>query len=190
MNPSPAPVFGGALLAGGRSTRMGQDKAGVLFEGRPLWDLQLARLRLLAPCELFISGRPDGPFANAGVEIVPDPIPDLGPLGGIAAILARATSPLVLVLAIDLPAMTVDFLTKLVKTGHAVIPENGRRFEPLAAVYPKSALPIAERLLRENDRSLQRFGRELIGGGLAQPLPISEAELSLFRNVNRPEDLN
>jgi molybdopterin-guanine dinucleotide biosynthesis protein A len=187
LKPTPSPTFDAALLAGGRSTRMGRDKAEVVVGGLPLWQLQLVKLRTLAPCELFISGRLDGPYANASVEIVPDRTPGFGPLAGIAAVLERATTSLVLVLAVDLPAMTPAFLVRL--TERATIPRHGDNFEPLAAVYPKAALPIAERILGEEDRSLQRFARELIEKGIVRPLDIGEHELPLFRNVNRPEDL-
>ena len=183
------PNFAAVLLAGGRSTRMGRDKAALIIDGQPLWQRQLATLRALAPRELFISGRRDGPYAGAGVEIIEDAIPGLGPLGGIAAALRRAQSPLVLVLAIDLPAMTPDFLNTLLQETRAIIPQNARYFEPLAAVYPKSALPIAEELLREDDRSMQHFVRRLIDGGLAQARVVNAAEIPRFQNVNQIADL-
>src|SRR5688500_16588132 len=96
-----SPNFAAVLLAGGRSTRMGFDKATLVIDGQPLWQRQLATLRALHPHELFISGRLDGPYGGAGVEIIEDDVADLGPLGGIASILRRAESELVLILAID-----------------------------------------------------------------------------------------
>lgn len=187
--PIASPNFAAVLLAGGRSTRMGRDKAGLRIGGQFLWERQLATLQALAPREIFISGRCDGPYAGAGVEIVEDAIPGLGPLGGIAAALSRAESPLVLVLAIDLPAMTSAFLAALLREGRAIIPQSAAHFEPLAAVYPKSALFIAEELLREEDRSMQRFVRRVIDAGLGRSRPLSEVETSLFTNLNRAEDL-
>lgn len=187
--PTANPNFAAVLLAGGRSTRMGRDKATIIMDGQPLWQRQLATLRVLNPTELFISGRRDGPYAGAGIEIVEDAIAGLGPLAGIAAALHRAESPLVLVLAIDLPAMNPEFLAALLQEARATIPRNARYFEPLAAVYSKSALPIAEELLREDDRSMQRFICRLIEAGLAQARSISENELRFFQNVNLPSDL-
>ena len=55
-NVFPTP-FAAVLLAGGGSTRMGRDKAGLIVGSQTLWDLQLAKLRALDPAELFISGR-------------------------------------------------------------------------------------------------------------------------------------
>ena len=183
------PNFAAVLLAGGRSTRMGRDKAALVIDGQPLWQRQLATLRALAPSELFISGRRDGPYADAGVEIIEDATPGLGPLGGIAAALRRAESPRVLVLAIDLPAMTADFLATLLREGDSTMPQSADCFEPLSAVYPKAALPIAEESLREDDRSMQRFVRRLVASDLVRARMLTAAESAFFRNVNAPRDL-
>jgi molybdopterin-guanine dinucleotide biosynthesis protein A len=181
--------FAAVLLAGGRSTRMGRDKAALVVEGQPLWRRQLAILRALDPRELFISGPSDGPYAEAGVAIVEDTIPGLGPLGGIAAVLERIASPRVVVLAIDLPAMTPDYLAGLLREETPLVPERSGFFEPLAAAYPKTAQPVAAKFLGETDRSLQRFVRELIARGLVTTRLVTSAEDFLFRNINAPGDL-
>lgn len=183
------PPFSAVLLAGGRSTRMGRDKAGLVIAGTPLWQIQIEKLRVLGPAGLFISGRRGGPYEGSGVEIVEDAIPGLGPLGGIAAALTRAQTPRVLVLAIDLPAITPEFLAALLRTETAVVPRDADAFEPLAAIYPKSALTIAEEMLREEDRSMQRFVRRLIDAQLAQARMLSADETRLFKNLNQPGDL-
>jgi len=191
--PNPAvtanPNFAALLLAGGRSTRMGTDKAALHLDDAPLWQRQLATLRALAPAELYISGRRDGPFAAAGVEIIEDLVSDLGPLGGFAAAFARIEAPRVLVLAIDLPLITPDFLRTLLAEPGGVIPQRGDFFEPLAALYPRTAAPLAHTALQRADRSMQRFCRELIAAGFAQPHPLTAAETLLFRNLNEPADL-
>jgi molybdopterin-guanine dinucleotide biosynthesis protein A len=181
------------LLAGGRSTRMGRDKAGLIVDGQPLWQRQLGELRALNPAELFISGRPDGPYAGAGVEIVTDAVPGLGPLAGIAAALQRTTLPLLLVLAIDLPRISRGLLATLVaaarQSGAGVVPQSERCFEPLAAVYPRTALPAAQACLGGSDRSLQHFVRRLIDAGLVSAWPVEPHWHDELRNVNTPDDL-
>lgn len=194
VDTTPPPPFTAVLLAGGKSTRMGRDKAGVLIHGQPLWQRQLATLRALLPHELFISGKPDGPYASAGVEILADNFPGLGPLAGVEAALRRARHPLVLVLAVDLPAMTADFLSILVRHAAAsatgCVPVDDRGFQPLAAVYPRTCLPLAESCLRETDRSMQRFVRLAVEGGLVGVRELRIGERPLFKNINQPGDLS
>ena len=77
------------LLAGGKSHRMGQDKATILFRGAPLWQHQLDLLRKLEPGKIFVSARTDPAWRAMDVEFVPDAQPSRGPLSGIAAALSR-----------------------------------------------------------------------------------------------------
>ena len=187
------PPFTAVLLAGGKSTRMGRDKAGVPVGGQPLWQRQLTTLRAVQPHELFISGKSDGPYAGAGVEIVADNFPGLGPLAGLEAALRRASHPLVLVLAIDLPAMTTDFLSGLVhaaaNSATGCVPRDDRWFEPLAAVYPRACLTLAEACLRDADHSMQRFVRLAAEQGFMRVCELMDSERALFKNLNEPGDL-
>lgn len=190
---APPADFTAVLLAGGESRRMGRDKAGVLFEGEPLWRRQLATLRATAPAEVLISGRADGPYAHASLEIVEDDTPGRGPLAGVVAAMRRLRCERLLVLAIDLPAMQAEFLASLLaraaSDGGGVVPVDGTRVEPLAAVYPRAALPLAERCLAGSDHSMQHFVRLAHRQGLVVFRPITDAERPLFRNVNSPSDL-
>lgn len=230
------------LLAGGKSSRMGRDKSALPVNGEPLWQHQLAVLRATEPAELFISGKSDGPYADCGVEILADEIPDCGPLGGIATALRRCTSDFLLVLAVDMPAMTATFLRTLLdesqRTAKGIIPSvaaDGRRrradpkrgtrsakrgkenpasdnffefrvpssafessrllpsaatnIEPLAAVYPRAALALADECLRAGEFKLETFVRKLESAQLAVILSVTEKETPFFTNWNAPEDL-
>ena len=190
---------------------MGRDKSALPVRGEPLWQHQLAILRATDPAELFISGKSDGPYANCGVEILADGFPDCGPLGGIATALRRCTSDRLLVLAVDMPAMTAAFLRTLLEHSQrakmAVVPSvaaDGRRracisppmgardqptLEPLAAVYPRTALAIAEECLRAGERKLETFIRTLEAQGLAIIRPVEARDAALFTNWNKPEDV-
>ena len=179
--------FSAVLLAGGRSTRMGQDKAGLVFDGEPLWQRQLATLRETKPGELFISGQSTGPYRDAGLPIVGDDTPGLGPLGGLAAALRHARHSQLLVLAVDLPMMTARFLSELAARG-PVVPRTADWFEPLAAVYPRLCLPLVEECLGQSDRSMQCFLRLAVARRLVNIRELSREELPLFRNLNSPAD--
>ena len=188
------------LLAGGKSSRMGRDKSALLVNGRPLWERQLEVLRATDPAELFISGKTGGPYAGSGIEILADEFPDAGPLAGIASALRRCGSEWLLVLAVDMPAMTADFLRILLdearSTAAGVVPSapadrdtGGRGLEPLAAVYPRVALRFAEDCLRSGERKMEAFIRLLESQGLVAVRPAEPDASRLFRNWNTPGDL-
>jgi molybdopterin-guanine dinucleotide biosynthesis protein A len=197
------------LLAGGESSRMGRDKSALPVRGEPLWQHQLAILRATDPAELFISGKSDGPYAGCGVEILADEFPGCGPLGGIATALRRCRSDCLLVLAVDMPAMSAAFLRTLIvqsrrhETGivpsvaavaerQAGIPRRGgslARMEPLAAIYLRAALAVAVECLRVGERKLETFVRTLAVQNLAVIRPVEADEAALFANWNSPGDV-
>ena len=171
---------------------MGRDKAGVIVDGGMLWERQLATLRGTGPAEVFISGKPDGPYAGTEWEIVTDREPSRGPLSGIEAALQRSSHPFLLVLAIDLPAMTSEFLSRLIaevrRTGTGVVPRRAEWFEPLAAVYPRACLSLVQDCLRGEDYSMRSFVRRALELQLLSPLEINDEDAALFQNVNTPAD--
>ena len=186
------------LLAGGKSSRMGRDKSALPVNGEPLWQHQLATLRATNPAELFISGKSDGPYADCGVEILADEFPDCGPLGGIATALHRCKGDRILVLAVDMPAMTAEFLRSLLDESHrtamGIVPSaamnaNVRHLEPLAAIYLRAASAVADRCLRTGERKLETFVRCLEAQGLVTIRPVAAGEAALFSNWNKPDDV-
>jgi molybdopterin-guanine dinucleotide biosynthesis protein A len=163
------------LLAGGKSSRMGRDKALLELGGRPLWQHQLDTLRQLSPDQLLLSG----------------PSRDAGPLAGIAAALRQSTSSLLVVLAVDLPSMTADFLRSLLaqcEKGRGIVPSSRERFEPLAAVYPSSCASLAADALRRGEFSVQDFVQRALDQRYLHEREISPNEKWLFQNLNKPDD--
>ena len=185
----------GVVLTGGKSSRMGRDKATLEIAGERLLDRQL-RLLSAAGCQerLVSVARPDAALhlPSPGLRAIGDRFPEAGPLAGLERSLAVAEHELLLALAVDLPAMTAEFLrTLLARTtpGCGVVPVIGDRFEPLAAVYPRPAHAEAERRLTSGELALQPFVRAGLAAGWLRPYPVNEAEERLFTNWNRPEDL-
>ena len=171
---------------------MGTDKAFVGVGGVPLWRRQLQTLEDLSPQEIFLAGPPHPEWQEADCIIIPDAGPNAGPLAGIVAALQRCSAPLLLVIAIDLPNITTDYLRQLLdwcasETG--VAPASPDRFEPLAAVYPRRALPLAQSCLASRELSLQRFAARCVAEGLIVQKEITPDERPLFLNMNTPEDL-
>jgi molybdenum cofactor guanylyltransferase len=133
----------GVILAGGASTRMGADKAGVEVAGRTMF--QWVRDRLLHVCDaVVVAGRPEG---LSGVPGLADPSPDrLGPLAGLAAALEWVDRGHVLLVATDQPWIREETLRALIDRAQdlAVVPvdHDGIR-QTTCALYPTSMLPVA-----------------------------------------------
>src|SRR5882672_7158894 len=105
--------FSAVILAGGKSARMGCDKAFVELDGHTLLARQIQLVRAAGAMEVFISGQPGVNYSEFGCPVLTDRFHDAGPLAGIHSALAATDSLLLLVLAVDLPGMTADFLQKL-----------------------------------------------------------------------------
>src|ERR1035438_2296631 len=149
------PSRGGFLLAGGKSTRMGTDKAFLEFGGQTLVDRALTVMA--AVCDsVTIVGDP-AKFAQYGSSkygpVVADVFPGCGPLGGIHAALAHSTAELNLILAVDMPLVSAELLAFLFaaaeNTGATInVPRTSKGLQPLCAVYRREFLTVAEQALR------------------------------------------
>jgi molybdenum cofactor guanylyltransferase len=189
----PPPVsLAAAVLAGGRSSRMGRDKA-LLSAGAGRWvDRQLALVRALQPCELLLSAGETADYGCAGVRIVRDAHRDAGPLGGIEAVLAAATASHVLIVAVDLPQLDASLLRVLrapVAPGTGAVAWNGGRWEPLVGIYPREALASARERLRTRRLALWPWVEHLHETGLVRRVEVPPALRGQLRNINTPEEL-
>ena len=181
------------LLAGGESRRMGTDKATFPFRGKPLWQIQLETLRRLRPAEIFLSVRTDPSWRPRDVQFIADVPPSRGPLSGIAASLVNIRTAHLLVLAIDMPFMTENYLRSIcdaMEPGRGVIANINNRAEPLAAVYPREAEIDFRTALAGADFSLQNLVRHLVRSGKLREISVTKEERRLFRNVNNTADVD
>ncbi len=179
------------LLAGGQSTRMGRDKATLDWRGRPLWAWQLEKLRALTS-DIFVSTRSDVPWRPPGVKSVIDESPSRGPLSGLTAALAAMDTDRLLVLAVDMPFITLSNLKQLcdsAEPGIGAVPVVNGRVEPLAAVYPRSAASTFAAALNRTDHSVQGVVRQLTALDLVRQIRIADTAADFFRSVNCPSDL-
>ncbi|HEY9248839.1 MAG TPA: NTP transferase domain-containing protein, partial [Rariglobus sp.] len=150
-------------------------------------------LRGLGITDLILSGRAGTDYARIlpDARVVTDPVADAGPLAGLAAVLAAARHPWVLVLAVDLPCMSAAYLQNLLRCGNGlagVAPHGPHGYEPLAALYPQNILPRVENALAERRWGLQGLLQGLIQDATIKALEINQADLALFANWNTPED--
>lgn len=179
------------LLAGGQSRRMGQDKVFLKIDGEPLWLRQTHKLEQVAE-EILISVRDASSPIESPHRKVFDPPGARGPLAGLASALRFASHPHLLVLAVDLPAMTSDYLLSLaaiITATTGVVPTAEGFFQGTAAIYPKEILPHVESALTSDDLSFQGLIRKAIAGNLMTTVEVSSDELPLFANWNTPDFL-
>lgn len=182
----PGIPWAGFVLAGGSSSRMGRDKAGLPFRGRKLIE-HIAAAVAEAAGSVTLIGPPER-YRELGFPVVPDRRPGLGPLGGIHTALSVSTAAWNLIAACDLPAISVDFLRDLkiaaeASEGDCLIPAGpSGRLEPLCAAYHSRC--------REAIGAALERGVRKVTDGLAG-LRISTwnvRESSWFQNVNTPEE--
>jgi molybdopterin-guanine dinucleotide biosynthesis protein A len=143
----------------------------------------------LHPDRLLISGPARKEWEEC--EVVSDEVADAGPLAGVSAALRTCATPLLVVLAIDLPLMTAEYLSSLLAISgseQGVVPVSFRGPEPLAAIYPLGTLPLAQATLESGDYSMRGFVAKASAHGLLRSQPIAPNELKLFTNLNTVSD--
>ena len=201
----------GFVLAGGRSTRMGQDKALLPLGGRALLEIALDKLRILplAAAPRIVAVRSD---LSSHAAVIADLQPGCGPLSGIEAALAASARPLNVFLPVDMPLLPVHFLLWMLQraetTGAVMtVPRMNGRPQPLCAVYHRDLLGHITASLRAGDykvmpvmtaaaglhsssRPIDIFDVELVSSANSELLALSPLPPHRwFHNCNTPEDM-
>jgi molybdopterin-guanine dinucleotide biosynthesis protein A len=179
----------GFILAGGKSSRMGDDKAFLKLGDKTLLDI--ARALVLEVCA---SVRVVGDRGRFGPDAIEDIFPESGPLGGIHAALSATKSDLNLVVAVDTPFLEPKFLRWMLHraaTTHSIVtvPRVTSGFQPLCAVYRKSFKGFAEDALKNGRFKIDPLYAKV------RTCPITTAELNqlafdsrMFDNLNTRAD--
>ncbi|MFQ5657831.1 MAG: molybdenum cofactor guanylyltransferase [Candidatus Methylomirabilales bacterium] len=183
-------MISGVILAGGKSTRMGRNKAVLEIGGKRLIDRLVDGLQGIFPEVIIVANTP-GLYDYLGVRVVPDLIPGKGSLGGIYTAAAEASHPWAYVMACDMPFFNsplIRYLASLTTDWDAVVPYTDD-WEPLYALYAKACLPAMERLVRSDDLKISRFFPSVRVRRVdrAEIRPYDPQGLSLF-NMNTPEE--
>lgn len=179
------------VLAGGRSRRMGRDKAFLEFNGVRLLERQIALARELAPAQILLSGRAGVAYGCPGIPVICDQRLDAGPLAAVEAVMGFAMTTHVMLLAVDLPALTSALLRhiwKCARSDRGVIPRTENGWEPLVAVYSRRSLARASPLLNGGERAMQAFIDQALRAGEIDAFDVPAPWRSQFANWNRPGD--
>lgn len=177
------------VLAGGRSSRMGSDKALLVLGQQNLLQLALEKARALGVWPVIVGARDK--YAQYG-EVIEDVIPGCGPLSGIHAALCATQTEFNLILSVDMPLMTAEFLRWLLQVARAsdemaIVPQAEGRNQPLCTVYKTAARDVVENALQLGEYKVNRLfallptrfvaESEWFGAGFSP---------NIFRNINTP----
>jgi molybdenum cofactor guanylyltransferase len=190
---APAADLAAFILAGGKSSRMGTDKAFVQFEGRTLLENALDLARSVTT-DVWVVGDPPK-FAAFG-PCVEDIFPGCGPLSGIHGALRGSSSDLNLIIAVDMPFLVTDLLVYLIararkSSATVTVPRSGRGLQPLCAIYRRAFVDAAESALQQGNYKIDALfandSTQVVG---EEELKGKDFSADIFRNLNTPEELS
>lgn len=191
---------GAIVLAGGRSTRMGRDKASLPFRGTTLLGRAITTLSTVVDRVVVVARRAQAlpaspPLPRAvPVDVAFDRVEDAGPVGGLVAGLEALDAELVYLSSCDVPWLRPTFVDAMFAEAAGVdvaLPEVEGRLHPLAGVYRRDAVLPAARAQLAAGRLRPVFLLESLPHRrvVAQRLRSVDPDLRSLENVNTQDDL-
>ncbi len=182
----------GIILAGGQSSRMGQDKGLLVLHGKPLVQHIIDALKPITSNIIIIANSDD--YKKFGYPVYNDIIKEKGPVGGIYTALSNSSSLNNIILSCDTPFISTDFLRFLVsksKKSLVTVPSFNNKIHPLIGVYKKTAICVFKKALEDGDPynfnlKLMRVNEHLN----CHIVNVDEKQFNeqLFFNINTPND--
>jgi len=182
------------IQAGGQSSRMGEDKALKFFLGRPLIQRVIDRMKPIAD-ELIVTTNRPAEYEFLGLRLVPDLKPGRGALGGLYTAIESATSPLVAVVACDMPFASpmlfegaLRFMVE--EDADIVIAKKDENYEPLHALYRReTCLPAIESAIDANQwKVISWFPQVKVRTLTPDEVKSFDPSGLCFWNLNTPEE--
>lgn len=172
------------ILAGGKSTRMKQDKALVKINDKTLLSHQIDKLSPIFD-KIIISANTN---YNCNLRIINDIDRDKGPIGGIYTVLQNINTEKAFIIAVDMPFVNEVIIKKLIDNSFyfdITIPIIDGKTEPTCAVYSKNCINTIKKQLADNNYRLTDF----ISISKTNYINFTKNNLDCFKNLNSPEDL-
>jgi molybdenum cofactor guanylyltransferase len=179
------------ITAGGRSSRMGTDKAWLELDGRPMIEHVIAAVAPLTKSVGIIANLPE--YERLGYPVFGDTHVGIGPLEAIRTALSNSSTSHVILVACDLPFVTTElfsFLLKNTEEHYVTVPIGpDGNLEPLCAVYHREALAAVNDLIEEGQRKVRLLFDRVPTRVIAfeEMAHLSESS-RFFENINTPED--
>ncbi|MDO8965143.1 MAG: molybdenum cofactor guanylyltransferase [Algoriphagus sp.] len=177
------------ILAGGKSSRMGEDKGLVILEGKPMISYLLETLQELELPVSIISN--ESRYEVFGVPVYPDLVKDKGPLGGIFTALCYSKSDNCLILSCDSPFLSKSIISNLLeraKSDTVLFGQQSGESHPFPGIYPVSVKMKLKRHLDLNLLKLQNFISEGVHQVILWDELLSDTEKAIV-NFNTPADI-
>ena len=181
-----------AILAGGSSSRFGQDKALIEIGGEALIERVASRLGKVTD-DLFVVGNGLSRFRHLGLRLVEDLVDGMGALGGIYTALDAAEHPRVFVAGCDMPFLDLNLIRYmfLLSPGYDVVmPYVRGEAEPMHAIYGKACILPIQELIRAGERRIIAFLPQVqVRDVRDDEIGIFDPQNRSFFNLNTPHDL-
>lgn len=187
----------GIVLAGGSSSRFGQDKALLPIGGKRAIEIAVDLLKSLFP-HLLISARTTSDYAFLGLPVISDLHPEAGPLAGLHAALHGSTTARNCVISCDLPLMHPDLIRHLVTSqrGHQIVLATAAgRLQFFPGLYDRSLLPLIEAMFARQpqpvtrNRSLSLYAlMEQAASAVIDVTTLPFYREAYYLNMNTPQD--
>ena len=179
----------GIILAGGKSKRMGTDKAFIKLNDKTLLEHSI---ELIQPfCNSLLISSNNLAHEKFGYKIILDKIPNCGPIGGIYSCLKKSETEWNFVISVDSAFIEPEFIKLLISEidkFDAVVPIHSKGKEPLIALYHKNCLFEIEKMIQSGDFKMHNL-LNVIETKVVDAQNRIDKYPNLFRNLNRPEDL-
>lgn len=188
--------FSAGILAGGKSRRMGRNKALLAWQDSIFLEHFIHMYEKIDSCsQIMVSVAEEDTYRRLFLEkqikncrLLSDVRQEYGPLEGLYRLLLAAENPWVFVSATDLPLLDAGFVEKLYAQRRegiwAVIPRTGERVHPLCGLYSRQVLPVLEQLFERGDHKVMC----LLEGIPVQYIEVESHEAEVLQNVNTPEE--
>lgn len=180
----------GIILSGGKSIRMGTDKALLKLGDKSLIETAIDICKPVCTSIIISSNNPE--HGKFGYPVIADDLQDCGPIGGIYSSLKHSETEWNFVISVDAPFVTTPFIRYLISEiggSTAVIPFHDKGMEPLIGLYHKNSLPEIEKMLKSGIYKMVHLINAL-DTKLVNAQNCIEKYPDLFRNLNSPEDFN